>query len=42
MEKEIFIADAVRTPIGDFGGSLKALSATELAMAVIDAALCEL
>ena len=39
MEKEVFIVAATRTPIGDFGGDLKALSATELAMAVMNASV---
>jgi acetyl-CoA C-acetyltransferase len=37
--KEVVIVSATRTPIGDFGGSLKDVSATSLAMTVIDASL---
>jgi len=34
--RDVAIVSATRTPIGDFGGSLKDVSATSLAMAVID------
>jgi len=34
--RDVAIVIATRTPIGDFGGSLKDVSATSLAMAVID------
>ncbi len=37
--KEVVIVSATRTPIGDFGGSLKDVSATSLAMTVIDSCL---
>ncbi len=37
--KEVYIIAAVRTPIGSFGGSLKALSATQLGAIAIKAAL---
>ena len=37
--KEVYIISAVRTPIGSFGGSLKALSATQLGAAAIKGAL---
>ena len=37
--KDVVIVSATRTPIGDFGGSLKDVSATSLAMAVIDSSL---
>jgi acetyl-CoA C-acetyltransferase len=37
--RDVVIASATRTPIGDFGGSLKDVSATSLAMAVIDSSL---
>jgi len=37
--KEVFIAAAVRTPIGSFGGALSKLSATELGSAAIKGAL---
>jgi acetyl-CoA C-acetyltransferase len=37
--KEIVIVSAVRTPIGSFGGSLKALSATQLGAIAIKGAL---
>ena len=37
--KECVIIAAVRTPIGSFGGSLKALSATQLGAAAIKGAL---
>jgi acetyl-CoA C-acetyltransferase len=37
--RDIVIVGATRTPIGDFGGSLKDASATSLAMAVIDSSL---
>src|ERR1043165_3860004 len=33
--KEVVIIDAVRTPIGSFGGALKSLSATQLGAAAI-------
>lgn len=39
MTDEIVIASALRTPIGDFQGSLKDLSAPQLGSIVIDAAL---
>jgi acetyl-CoA C-acetyltransferase len=39
MSKEVFIVAAVRTPIGSFGGSLSALSATELGAAAIKGAV---
>ena len=39
MEKEIFIVGATRTPVGDFGGSLKALSATDLAVLIMQSVL---
>ena len=39
MEKEIFIVGATRTPIGDFGGSLKKFSATDLAVWVMQSVL---
>jgi len=37
--REVVIVSATRTPIGDFGGSLKEVSATSLAMAVIQSSL---
>ncbi len=37
--KEVYIISAVRTPIGSFGGSLKALTATQLGAAAIKGAL---
>ncbi len=37
--REVVIVGATRTPIGDFGGSLKDVSATSLAMAVIDSSI---
>jgi acetyl-CoA C-acetyltransferase len=37
--RDVIIVSATRTPIGDFGGSLKDVSATSLAMAVIDSSL---
>ena len=39
MEKEIFIVEATRTPIGDFGGSLKDRTATDLAVHIMQSAL---
>ncbi|MEP6748196.1 MAG: acetyl-CoA C-acyltransferase [Bacteroidota bacterium] len=39
--KEVYIIAAVRTPIGSFGGSLKALSATQLGAAAIKAAVAK-
>jgi acetyl-CoA C-acetyltransferase len=36
MEKEVFIVGATRTPIGEFGGALKTVSATQLAMTVMN------
>ncbi|MGB3153816.1 MAG: acetyl-CoA C-acyltransferase [Chitinophagaceae bacterium] len=37
--KEVYIISAVRTPMGSFGGSLKALSATQLGATAIKAAV---
>jgi acetyl-CoA C-acetyltransferase len=37
--KDVVIVSATRTPIGDFGGSLKEVSATSLAIAVIQSSL---
>ncbi|MCH5721284.1 acetyl-CoA C-acyltransferase [Niabella hibiscisoli] len=37
--KEVYILSAVRTPMGSFGGSLKDLSATQLAAIAIEAAI---
>jgi acetyl-CoA C-acetyltransferase len=37
--KDIVIVSATRTPIGDFGGSLKDVSATPLAMTVIESSI---
>src|SRR4030065_1680887 len=37
--RDVVIVSATRTPIGDFGGSLKDISATSLAMAVIESSL---
>ena len=37
--KEVYIVSAVRTPMGSFGGSLAALSATELGSIAIKGAL---
>jgi acetyl-CoA C-acetyltransferase len=37
--KDVVIVSATRTPIGDFGGSLKDVSATSLAMAVMESSL---
>lgn len=39
MKKEVYIVSAVRTPIGSFGGSLAALSATELGAIAIKGAM---
>ena len=39
MEKEVYIVSATRTAVGDFGGTLKNVSATELAVQIMDAAL---
>lgn len=39
MEKEVVIVSATRTSIGDFGGALKDISATSLAMAVIESSI---
>ncbi|MFN4284697.1 MAG: acetyl-CoA C-acyltransferase [Lacibacter sp.] len=39
MKQEVFIIAAVRTPMGSFGGSLKALSATQLGAVAIKGAL---
>lgn len=39
--KEVYIIAAVRTPIGSFGGSLKALSATQLGAAAIRGAVAK-
>ena len=39
MNKEVYIVSAVRTPIGSFGGALKAVSATELGAIAIQGAL---
>lgn len=37
--RDVVIVNATRTPIGDFGGSLKDVSATSLAMAIVDSSL---
>jgi acetyl-CoA C-acetyltransferase len=37
--KDIVIVSATRTPIGDFGGSLKDVSATSLAMISIESVI---
>ncbi len=37
--REVVVVSATRTPIGDFGGSLKDVSATSLAMAVVESSL---
>jgi acetyl-CoA C-acetyltransferase len=37
--RDVVIVSATRTPIGDFGGSLKEVSATSLAIAVIESSL---
>src|SRR5687768_13265813 len=37
--KEVYVISAVRTPMGSFGGSLKALSATQLGSIAIKAAV---
>jgi acetyl-CoA C-acetyltransferase len=37
--KEVYIVSATRTPIGSFGGSLSALSATQLGALVINSAV---
>lgn len=37
--KEVYVISAVRTPIGSFGGSLKALSATQIGAVAIKGAL---
>jgi len=37
--RDVVIVSATRTPIGDFGGSLKEVSATSLAMAVIESSI---
>src|SRR6266550_2538649 len=39
MSKEVVIVSAVRTPMGSFGGGLKALSATQLGAVAIKEAL---
>lgn len=39
MSKDVYVASATRTPIGDFGGSLKSVSATELAEIIIKSAV---
>jgi acetyl-CoA C-acetyltransferase len=39
--KEVVIVSAVRTPIGSFGGALKALSATQLGAAAIKGAIAK-
>ncbi|MFZ1262497.1 MAG: acetyl-CoA C-acyltransferase [Chitinophagaceae bacterium] len=39
--KEVYIISAVRTPMGSFGGSLKALSATQLGATAIKAAVAK-
>lgn len=39
MNQEVYIIAAVRTPMGSFGGSLKALSATQLGAVAIKGAL---
>ena len=39
QRKEVVIVSGVRTPIGDFGGSLRDISGTELGRAVVEAAI---
>jgi acetyl-CoA C-acetyltransferase len=39
MQKEVYVLAAVRTPMGSFGGSLKALSATQLGAIAIKGAI---
>ncbi|MEN9570213.1 MAG: hypothetical protein RL172_1444 [Bacteroidota bacterium] len=39
MQKEVYIISAVRTPMGSFGGSLKAFSATQLGAVAIKGAV---
>lgn len=39
MEKDVFIVGGTRTPIGDFGGSLRDISSTDLAILVIQSVL---
>ena len=39
MTREVFICDAVRTPIGRFGGALAAVRADDLAATPIKALL---
>lgn len=39
MKKEVFIISAVRSPIGDFGGALRAVAPIDLAVPVVKAAL---
>jgi acetyl-CoA C-acetyltransferase len=39
MMRDVVIVSATRTPIGDFGGSLKDVSATSLAMTVIESSI---
>ncbi|MCJ7749189.1 MAG: acetyl-CoA C-acyltransferase, partial [Desulfobacterales bacterium] len=39
MMRDVVIVSATRTAIGDFGGSLKDVSATSLAMAVIESSI---
>ena len=39
MQENVYIVSATRTPIGGFGGSLVKVSATELAVAVIQSAI---
>ncbi|MBL0273239.1 MAG: acetyl-CoA C-acyltransferase [Chitinophagaceae bacterium] len=39
--KEVYIISAIRTPMGSFGGSLKALSATQLGATAIKAAVAK-
>ena len=44
MQKDVYIINGVRTPVGDYGGALKNIDATALARHVIGAAIdrCEL
>jgi len=39
MANDVYIVSATRSPIGVFGGSLKALSATELGMQIMDSCI---
>ncbi|MDW7730247.1 MAG: acetyl-CoA C-acyltransferase, partial [Bacillota bacterium] len=39
MQKDVVIVSAVRTPIGDFGGAFRDVSALQLGITAVEAAM---